>query len=135
MSQPFPRLLSAVTIMVFSTGNIAWATGSPQWAITGLGRDSCGKYLAARGTQSLGMEIKFTRPDGVEFFDKSEAYFEWIDGAITGFNLSDPTGKQQVVVDLEAIEVWLRRYCNDNPTTMLSDAVEQFVISERHRHD
>jgi uncharacterized protein YgfB (UPF0149 family) len=44
------------------------------------------------------MEINFTRPDGVEFFDKSEAYFEWVDGAITGFNLSDPTGKQQVAV-------------------------------------
>jgi hypothetical protein len=30
MSQPFPRLLGAVTIMVFSIGSIAWATGSPQ---------------------------------------------------------------------------------------------------------
>jgi len=98
----------------------------------GVGTESCGAFLAARGQNNPGSALELQAPDGSVTFDKSYLFAEWINGFLTLYNI-DNSGKAQIDIDFAGIDLWLRQWCEAHPTKRLVDAVAVFA-DEQRRH-
>jgi hypothetical protein len=58
-------------------------------------------------------------PDGGKYYAELIRYNEWMMGFVTGFNVShEDSTDDQINVDMPSLDVWIRKWCNDNPTRL-----------------
>jgi hypothetical protein len=95
------------------------------------GSDSCGKYLAAVHGHAPGIGNVFNSPQRGHFSDDHHLYMAWLGGFFSAMNwlvLDRPNGIQS---DQSAIDVWIRKWCEQNPTKELFDAASAFTWDQR----
>ena len=97
---------------------------------TGLANNSCGKYLAAVHSHPPGKNRVVDLPEG-QFSDDHRRYADWLVGFLTATNLWVMDGPNQLKVDDAAIDVWIRKWCEQNPTKPLFQAAMAFVRDQR----
>jgi hypothetical protein len=92
---------------------------------------SCGKYLAAVHGHAPGKGWIIKRPDG-PFYDEHLLYMAWFAGFLDATNLwmmmNQGNGIQS---DGAAIDVWIRKWCEKNPTKSLGEAALAFLLDQR----
>jgi hypothetical protein len=96
-----------------------------------LGGHSCGKFLAAVHGHAPGIgNVVSHRYDG-HFSDGHSRYMAWLEGFFSATNLwvmNEPNGIQ---IDSGAIAVWIRKWCEQNPTKPLFHAAWEFAWDQR----
>jgi len=63
---------------------------------------------------------------GVSYYSKAAAFSEWISGYITAQNGAYPLSKQ-FSVDMAGVSLWIKNYCEKNPTTIIWTAVNELL--------
>jgi hypothetical protein len=94
--------------------------------VLGAGQKSCGEYLAAVYGLSPGRFRVETTPSGKTYGNDARALYEWLAGFISAANASSPDGVQ-IKTDPAAIDVWMRKHCEQNRARSVSHAAQQFV--------
>jgi len=111
--------------------NCISATGYAQTSY-GMGSNSCGQYLAAvYGHAPATYVVVDVR--GAKFFDQHALYKEWLLGFVTATNIGSVafgTGSD-MRTDPPAIDVWMRKWCEQNPTKIVSEAAWAFIQEQR----
>ena len=69
-------------------------------------------------------------PEG-RAYDEHIRYAEWVLGFLTATNLWVMDGRNQLRIDNAAIDVWIRKWCEQNPTKPLFQAANAFVLDQR----
>jgi hypothetical protein len=93
----------------------------------GVGTDSCSSFISHIAV-SPGRSFSRTAPDdGQKYYSKSTTYLEWLLGFVTGYNavMSDPA--KQVQIDASAVDLYVRGWCTQNPTSNIFTAIRQFL--------
>jgi len=88
-----------------------------------LGRSSCGELVLAlnANTHNTGMSYR-----GQMWFSKASAFAEWISGYITAQNAARPV-RQQLNLDMAGMSLWLKKYCEQNPTMSMMFAIDALL--------
>jgi hypothetical protein len=113
--------------------NCVSTTGHAQTFISyGMGSNSCGQYLAAvygHAPATYGV----VDVGGAKFFDQHALYKEWLLGFITATNMWSVTAGtgSNIQTDPPAIDVWMRKWCEQNPTKRVSEAAWEFTQDQR----
>jgi len=94
----------------------------------GVGLNSCGQYLSAVHNHPPGTYTSIERPQEGEFFDEASRYQQWLGGFISGSNWKKDNSNN-VRTDGAAIDVWMRRWCEQNPTKIF-EAAAAFVLEQ-----
>jgi|EndMetStandDraft_2_1072991.scaffolds.fasta_scaffold20860_2 hypothetical protein len=97
------------------------------------GTHSCGKYLAAVHGHPPGASREFNHPQQGKFSDDHALYKAWLGGffsAMNWFTFKEPI---QIQDDGAAIDVWIRKWCEQNPTKGLVEAAAAFVWDQDQR--
>jgi len=116
------RTVTILSLALVATN--AAAVDSDQWAIHGLGADSCGSYIVALSENKPTAAI---RMGGHAYLPMANAYTQWILGFVTLANLRASPGNGQILVDVNGIAAWIKNYCEANPSSALSAAASAFV--------
>jgi hypothetical protein len=98
------------------------------------GNDSCGKYLAAVYGHRPGAPMGFSDRQQGQFYDGHTIYMAWLGGFLSATNMwvtQDPNGIKD---DKAAIDVWVRKWCEQNPTKPLVEAAWEFVWDQRREY-
>jgi hypothetical protein len=113
-------LLTCVAAVGFAQ---AASPGEP--LVHGAGLNSCSQYLSAVSDRAPGIGMKVKRAD-VDYFDAAHVHSEWLAGFMSAMNMwSAPT--MQITADAAAIDVWVRKWCEQHPTQVLVRAAAAFV--------
>jgi hypothetical protein len=94
------------------------------------GNHSCGKYLAAVYGHPPGTGKTIKHPQG-QYFDEHVRYMDWLAGFLTAANLFGRDGGIDIRSDAAAIDVWMRKWCEQNPTKSVVEAAWAFVWDQR----
>ena len=123
------RYIVTVAALILSCGTTA---GYAEWVtLSGLGARSCGQYLAAVHGHAPGAGRVVKSPDGREFYDDHARYMGWLNGFLTATNWFVLDERNQIQIDNAAIDVWIRKWCEQNPTQTLAFAASKFVWDQR----
>ncbi|MCH8867836.1 MAG: hypothetical protein IID58_13430 [Proteobacteria bacterium] len=111
------RYLAAIAAGFLMVSNIAAL--DEKHVIAGGGSISCGKFIAD------------TKDD--EFM--SDFYFSWVQGFLSGLNFKylESTEITTDLSDHEALQLWIKNYCNDNPLDLYYIAAGKLWVELRHR--
>ena len=123
------RYIVTVAALILSYG--ITASYAQQAYVHGMGNNSCGKYLAAVHGHAPGKGSGFNDRWRGKFSDDHSLYMQWLAGFLTATNLwvtNEPNG---IRFDGAAIDVWIRKWCEQNPTKTLLDAASAFVWDQR----
>ena len=102
----------------------------------GIGKFSCGKFIASIGKNAPGMMETMTAPDGVKFHSENEVYGQWLLGTVSGvnsalsaYNVAHPGEEQQQIVNIDpaGVDLWMRNWCNQHPVKFVFDAAVAFI--------
>jgi len=97
--------------------------------VKGVGGQSCDSFTAAVSGNAPGEGVHIIR-QGQTFHSEARLFAEWLQGFITAINLN---GARQITTDFSSIELWMRNWCQANPTKMVFDAIQPFVNSQTTR--
>jgi hypothetical protein len=94
--------------------------------------------LAANSLQRLARgrwapSCKHPTADGGKFYAELIWYHEWMMGFVSGYN-SAYEANMDDRTDLSALDVWLRNWCNNNPTRNFAQAGQAFREQMTDRH-
>ena len=117
--------LTAVTLLPVSS---AYTAESNQWLVTGIGSDSCASYVLALSENRPTAAITH---DGKTFYTTANAYTQWITGFVTANNLASKPGLGQIAVDVNGIALWVKQYCEVNPSEPILSGARAFVRAHR----
>ena len=123
------RYIATVAALILSYG--ITASYAQQAYVHGMGNNSCGKYLAAVHGHAPGKGSGFNDRWRGKFSDDHSLYMAWLGGFFSAMNwlvLDEPNG---IKTDNAAIDVWIRKWCEQNPTKTLLDAASAFVWDQR----
>jgi 3D (Asp-Asp-Asp) domain-containing protein len=98
--------------------------GQAQWLVMGLGSKSCGSYVLALSQNQTNMALI---SDGQRYPTMAFAYGQWVDGFVSGTNLSRHAGAEQINVDPSGIDLWVDNYCKKHPAQTIVDAAGAFI--------
>ena len=104
----------------------AFAEQQEATIVLGAGQKSCGEYLAVVYGLSPGSFRVATTPTGKTYGNDARALYEWLAGYISAANATSPDGVQ-IKTNPAAIDVWMRKHCEQNRTGSISHAAQQFV--------
>jgi hypothetical protein len=92
---------------------------------------ACGKFVAASMDNKPGEHTQVKSPGSDRYDDVAYAYQEWLMGFVSGFNVDayDNSTPQIQGSDLAALDLWMRNWCNQNPTKSVLQAA--LAVSER----
>jgi len=97
--------------------------------ILGVGQRSCGQFLAAGGEAPIGTVLQKG-----QYYGEQIRFNEWMMGFVSGFNAAyEGDVTSQIRVDLASLDVWLRKWCNENPTKAISQAAVAFRDQMTHQ--
>jgi len=119
--KPIQIILAVLLVITTSVGARGFTTH-------GWGNYFCGQYLSAVHNLPPGHGSWIDRPSG-RFVDDAAQYQHWLSGFISASNLwiyRAGVGKD-VKADHAATDVWMRRWCEQNPTKTVFEAVYEFV--------
>ncbi len=106
----------------------AQTVGPDQQVVTGIGNDSCASYVLAlaedRPTAAIEME-------GKTYYTAANAYTQWINGFVTATNLASKPGRGQILVDVNGIALWIKNFCDANPSERIVNGVVAFVRAHK----
>jgi hypothetical protein len=125
------RYIVTVAVLILSFAPTASYAQAPSIYYYDPATHSCGKYLAAVHGHPPGAGNTINHPRGGQFSDDHHGYMAWLGGFFTATNqwvLNGPSGIQS---DHAAIDVWIRKWCEQNPTKRLIDAASEFVWDQR----
>jgi hypothetical protein len=118
------RFLLALLAVCMATQALAGQTGL---LVIGVGQRSCGEFVAAVGMTPVGMVLQHPAQDGGKYYAELIRYHEWAMGFVTGFSSGHESNTDdQIRIDLSALDLWLRKWCNDNPTKEFAQAAPAF---------
>lgn len=122
-----PHIFFFALSLLFTSTHVS-AIESNQWVISGIGGDSCASYVLAlsesRPTAAIIME-------GKTFYTTANAYTQWINGFITATNLTREPGQGQIQVDVNGIALWIKNYCEANPSESIVMGAGAFIRAHR----
>lgn len=124
------RYIVAAVIAMLILSYAATAEAQGRYYVYDLGTHSCGQYLAAVHGNPPGKGKVLNDPQG-QFSDEHRRYMAWLDGFFSATNMwitHEPNGIRS---DQSAIDVWIRKWCEQNPTKQLIDAAWAFVWDQR----
>jgi hypothetical protein len=125
------RYIGTVAALILSYASYAQSQGI---YVHNWGTHSCGKYLAAVHGHPPGAGIGFNDRQRGQFSDDHTLYMGWLGGFLSAMNwlvLDEPNGIQS---DNAAIDVWIRKWCEQNPTKPLFEAASEFVLDQRKEY-
>ena len=123
------RYIATVAALILSYGPTA--SYAQQAYVQGMGNNSCGKYLAAVHGHAPGKGSGFNDRWRGKFSDDHSLYMAWLGVFFSAMNwlvLDEPNG---IKTDNAAIDLWIRNWCEQNPTKTLLDAASAFVWDQR----
>jgi hypothetical protein len=95
--------------------------------VLGAGQRSCGQFIAAVGQGPVGAVMQVPAPNGGKYYAELIRYHEWMMGFVTGYNAAyEDNTDNQIRIDMSALDLWMRRWCNDNPTKTVSQGAQVF---------
>jgi hypothetical protein len=94
--------------------------------VLGAGQKTCGEYLAVVYGLLPGSFRIETTPTGKTYGNDARALYEWLAGYISAANATSPDGVQ-IKTNPAAIDVWMRKHCEQNRTGSISHAAQQFL--------
>jgi|SRR5215813_2522779 len=98
----------------------------------GMGTNSCGQYLSAVHGRPPGQYRWVENAREGKFFDEHRLYMEWLLGFVDATNWSISAGAgRNFFTDPAAIDVWMRKWCEQNPTKTVSEAAWAFTQDQR----
>jgi hypothetical protein len=99
-----------------------------------VGSNSCGKLIAAVGKYGFpGKKQVLDNTDYGRFVSENSEYQQWLLGFVSGFNAahaSEPD-KQATGIDQAGMDLWMRNWCNKNPTKTVFDGANAFIDEMR----
>jgi hypothetical protein len=104
----------------------AFAEQQEATIVLGAGQKTCGEYLAVVYGLVPGRFRIETTPTGKTYGNDARALYEWLAGYISAANATSPDGVQ-IKTNPAAIDVWMRKHCEQNRTGSISHAAQQFV--------
>jgi hypothetical protein len=113
------RYIVTVAALILSYASYAQSQGI---YIYSLGGHSCGKYLAAVHGHPPGIGKVINHPQDGRFSDDHYLYMAWLEGFFSATNVwvtNEPNG---IKSDSAYIDVWIRKWCEQNPTKPLIEA-------------
>jgi hypothetical protein len=125
-------IATVIAALVLSTACHAEDWGSVKF-VTGLGNNSCGKYLAAVHGHPPGGGKALDHPDG-RLYDDHFRYMAWLSGFFSATNWLVMDEHNQLRIDNAAVDVWIRKWCEQNPTKALVEAAWAFVWDQRKEY-
>ena len=90
------------------------------------GTHSCGKYLAAVQGHPPGAGMMRG-----QFSDDHFLYMAWLGGFFSAMNVWMMDERNEIKSDNAAIDVWIRKWCEQNSTKQLVDAAWAFAWDQR----
>ena len=108
----------------------AFAEQQEATIVLGAGQKTCGEYLAVVYGLVPGSFRVETTPTGKTYGNDARALYEWLAGYISAANATSPDGVQ-IKTNPAAIDVWMRKHCEQNRTGSISHAAQQFVLELR----
>jgi hypothetical protein len=123
------RYIVAAVIVALIIPTAVYGQGR-SYFIYDLGRHSCGKYLAAVHGHPPGKGKVIKHPEG-QFSDDHIRYMDWLGGFLTATNWWVTDEHNDIRTDNAAIDVWIRKWCEQNPTKHLVEAASEFVWDQR----
>ena len=120
-----------VTVAVLILSYATTASYAQQANVSAPGAHSCGKYLEAVRGHAPGKGREIDHPQEGRFSDDHTLYMAWLGGFFSAMNwlvLDEPNG---IKTDNAAIDVWIRKWCEQNPTKTLVEAAYAFVWDQR----
>lgn len=93
--------------------------------LQGVGAESCGSFVTAIESNKPGEIIKDNH-SGKIFYTEINAKMQWIFGFIAAKNWDLPISKQ-VTIDRDGTALWIKKYCEKNPTKGIPAAASEFV--------
>ena len=113
---------------------VAFAQTVPDTTIVhGIGGKSCGDYLSAVSDHTPGTGMQIKQADG-EYFDAAFVQREWLAGFLTAMNVMWSEPAMQITADAAAIDVWIRKWCEQHPDSALVHAAAAFVREQFLAH-
>lgn len=103
----------------------------PQTIIFALGKgnNSCGRYLSGVHNHPPGTPRVMKHEEG-RFADEHSGYLDWLAGFVTASNawIARTGTGNSIRTDYAAIDVWVRKWCEQNPTRSVFEAANAFVM-------
>lgn len=97
-------------------------------AVQGVGAESCGSYVLAIQKNGPASSLEWK---GERYSTPTKTYVQWIAGYVSAHNamkLIDGRGDEQVVgVDLNGMALWIKNFCEKNPTVTILNAASTFI--------
>jgi hypothetical protein len=122
------RYIVTVAALILSYASYAQ---SQSFYVHNWGNHSCGKYLAAVHGNPPGAGRAFNNPQRGHFYDDHHLYMAWLGGFFTATNMWVLNDDNGIRGDNAAIDVWIRKWCEQNPTKPLFHAAEEFLRDQR----
>jgi hypothetical protein len=98
------------------------------------GTNSCGQYLAAVHGHAPGTGFALNHPQRGQLSDQHLLYTAWLGGFLTTMNWLVLDKPNNIENDPAAIDVWIRKWCEQNPTKPLFEAASAFVVDQRKEY-
>lgn len=99
-------------------GTVAKAAEADQYAVNGIGNDSCASFVLSLSDYQPTNAI-VTR--GKTYYTMANAYTQWLAGFITAGSNGTNRG------DVNGIALWIKKYCEANPSEMLVFGAGAFI--------
>ena len=116
-------IVTVVAALILSTA--CHAQGRSTF-IHNWGTNSCAKYLAAVQGHPPGTGIVRG-----QFSDDHFLYMAWLGGFFSAMNVWMMDERNEIKSDNAAIDVWIRKWCEQNQTKQLVDAAWAFAWDQR----
>lgn len=121
--------MRVVVAIAFSTSFLISTPATAQKVMVwGIGADSCGSFTLAIAkntpTRAMRMEDQL-------YYTGTAAYAQWISGYITANGFAGQPVQSQI--DFNGAVMWVKNFCDANPTRPLAHAAQAFVEAHRER--
>jgi hypothetical protein len=100
----------------------------PGTAVLGMGQVSCGSMIAAARNGPPGQYRTMDTKSGL-FVEEFTRFQEWLMGFVSGFNAThnNDLSLQITSIDLPGLDLWMRNWCNKNPTKTVFQGAAAFL--------
>lgn len=128
------RYIVTVAALILSHAPTAGYAQTKGTYVYDPGIHSCGKYLAAVHGHPPGTGKAITHPQDGRFSDDHSLYMVWLNGFFSATNWWVMNGPNGIESDPSAIDVWIRKWCEQNPTKPLVEAAWEFALDQRKEY-
>jgi hypothetical protein len=116
--------------LLWATVVLSHSAFAQEVPIFGAGGQSCGAFIAATGGLGPGLTRSVKEQDGETYYSVNALYNQW---ALAFLSASNLLTASNIKVDLAGVDLWLRNWCNNNPTSQFAAALLAFQKSESGR--